>query len=80
MGDMAESDSTAQPVVIEGRSMAILYGSETGGAEEIAIELGQVAERLHFQTTVDEMDGFKLVRRLRAGPEFFGLFGSFWAV
>lgn len=46
----------------EGRSMAVLYGSETGSAEDIAVELGQMAERLHFRTTVDEMDSFKLVR------------------
>jgi hypothetical protein len=51
-----------QPAVIAGRSMAVLYGSETGNAEDIAVELGRTAERLHFQTTVDEMDGFKLVR------------------
>lgn len=51
-----------QPVAIDGRSMAILYGSETGNAEDIAIELGKMTERLRFQTTVDEMDGFKLVR------------------
>jgi sulfite reductase alpha subunit-like flavoprotein len=42
--------------------MAVLYGSETGNAEDIAVELGRTAERLHFQTTVDEMDSFKLVR------------------
>ena len=40
----------------------MLYGSETGAAEDIAGELGNTAERLHFQTTVDEMDNFKLVR------------------
>jgi sulfite reductase alpha subunit-like flavoprotein len=45
--------------------MAVLYGSETGNAEDIAAELGNMARRLHFQTTVDEMDGFKLVRCLR---------------
>lgn len=39
----------------------MLYGTETGNAEEIAVELGQMAERLHFKTTVDEMDSFKLV-------------------
>lgn len=44
------------------RTMAVLYGSETGNAEDMAVELGRTAERLHFQTTVDEMDGFKLVR------------------
>jgi sulfite reductase alpha subunit-like flavoprotein len=62
MGQPEAYQRLAQPVVIEGRSMAVLYGSETGSAQEIAVELGQMAERMHFQTTVDEMDGFKLVR------------------
>jgi len=44
----------------DGRTMAILYGSETGNAEEVAKELGKMAERLHFQTSVGEMDSFKL--------------------
>lgn len=56
-----EIGQVAQPAVIDGRTMAILYGSETGGGEEIAGELGKMAERLHFQTVVDEMDNFKLV-------------------
>lgn len=47
--------------VVENRTMIILYGSETGNAEEIAMALGRTAERLHFQTRVDEMDNFKLV-------------------
>lgn len=51
----------AQPLVIPGRSMAILYGTETGNSEDIAHELGDMAERLHFQTTVDEMNTFTLV-------------------
>jgi sulfite reductase alpha subunit-like flavoprotein len=65
---MAETDGaepTAQPMVIPGRSMAILYGTETGNSEDIAHELGDMAERLHFQTTVDEMNSFTLVRGLR---------------
>lgn len=64
MDGSGESGRVVQPAVIEGRSMAVLYGSETGGAEDIAGELGKTAERLHFQTTVDEMDSFKLVRCL----------------
>jgi len=64
MGDLDMPSQALAPVAIEGRSMAILYGSETGNAEEIAVELGKMAQRLHFQTTVDEMDGFKLVRHI----------------
>jgi flavodoxin len=41
--------------------MAILYGTETGNSEEIAKELGDIAERLHFRTIVDEMNNFTLV-------------------
>ncbi|KAL2137388.1 hypothetical protein VTI74DRAFT_9 [Chaetomium olivicolor] len=58
-------------VVLEGRTMAVLYGTETGNAEEIAVELGRTAERLHFQTTVDEMDSFKLADVLRTSLAIF---------
>lgn len=44
------------------RSMAILYGTETGNSEEIAGELSKMAERLHFETVLDEMNSFSLVR------------------
>lgn len=47
---------------LQGRRMAILYGSETGNSEDMAMELGEMAERLRFCTDVDEMDKFKLVR------------------
>lgn len=46
------------------RSLLILYGSVTGNAEDIAEELGRVGERLHFQTTVEEMNNVKLVSRI----------------
>jgi sulfite reductase alpha subunit-like flavoprotein len=64
MGEESKPERVVQPAMVEGRRMAVLYGSETGNAEEIAVELGKMAERLHFQTTVDEMDRFKLVRHL----------------
>jgi len=51
----------APSAAVPGRSMIILYGSETGNGEEIAGELGKMAQRLHFRTVVDEMDSFKLV-------------------
>ncbi|KAH6631993.1 hypothetical protein F5144DRAFT_237835 [Chaetomium tenue] len=62
MGDIGGSGRVVQPAAVEGRSMAVLYGSETGASEDIAGELGKTAQRLHYQTTVDEMDNFKLVR------------------
>lgn len=61
---MAESamDGTAtEPVTIDGRDIIVLYGSETGNAEEIAMELAAMTRRLHFKTVVDEMDNIKLV-------------------
>ncbi|KAK4174186.1 putative NADPH reductase TAH18 [Triangularia setosa] len=61
----------ATPVVVEGRSMAILYGSETGNAEEIAIELEDMARRLHYQTKMDEMDSFKLSDLLKVSLVVF---------
>lgn len=55
-------DGTAtEPVKIDGRNIIVLYGSETGNAEEIAMELAGMTRRLHFKTTVDEMDNIKLV-------------------
>ncbi|KAK1834334.1 hypothetical protein QBC39DRAFT_389420 [Podospora conica] len=57
--------------VPEHRTMIILYGSETGNAEEIAMALGKMAERLHFQTQVDEMDNFKLTDLLKASLVIF---------
>ncbi|EED12993.1 NADPH-dependent FMN/FAD containing oxidoreductase, putative [Talaromyces stipitatus ATCC 10500] len=41
------------------RSALILYGSETGNAQEIAEELGRTAERLHFVTHVKECNDVK---------------------
>ncbi|KAK0745081.1 hypothetical protein B0T21DRAFT_381147 [Apiosordaria backusii] len=51
--------------------MAILYGSETGNAEEIAIELEDMARRLHYQTKMDEMDSFKLSDLLKVSLVIF---------
>jgi flavodoxin len=44
------------------RTALILYGSETGNAQEIAEELGRVVERLRFQYQVLELNSIKLVR------------------
>ncbi|KAK0643650.1 hypothetical protein B0T16DRAFT_355339 [Cercophora newfieldiana] len=68
---MAGTDQATQPVAAPGRSMIILYGSETGNGEEIAQELGKMAQRLHFQTVVDEMDSFKLSDLLRFSLAIF---------
>lgn len=44
------------------RSVLVLYASETGNAQEVAEELGDLTERLHFVTQVSEMNSFKPVR------------------
>ena len=51
-------------VELEGRSALILYGSETGNAQDVAEELGGLVERLHFSARVNELNDVTLVRRL----------------
>ncbi|KAL2852962.1 hypothetical protein BJY01DRAFT_232449 [Aspergillus pseudoustus] len=41
------------------RSALVLYGSETGNAQDVAEEIGALAERLHFTTHVSELDHVK---------------------
>ncbi|KAJ5317851.1 hypothetical protein PENANT_c004G08132 [Penicillium antarcticum] len=48
----------SQPVPLE-RSVLILYGSETGNAQEVAEELGALTERLRFATHVSELNQYK---------------------
>ena len=43
------------------RTALVLYGSETGNGQDVADELGRVAERLHFTTRVSEMDLVEIV-------------------
>ncbi|KAF6842067.1 NADPH-dependent diflavin oxidoreductase 1 [Colletotrichum plurivorum] len=50
---------------LPGRSILILYGSETGNGQDIAEELGRNAQRLHFKTKVDEMNGAQLSMLLK---------------
>lgn len=45
----------------QSRTILVLYGSETGNAQDMAEELGRICQRLHFQTTVEELDGISLV-------------------
>lgn len=55
---MSESQAQGAPA----RTALVLYGSETGNAQEVAEELGALAERLHFVTHVAEMNSVKAVR------------------
>ena len=45
----------------------MLYGSQTGTAQEVAERIGREGERLHFSTEVCSMDDFE-VRRLPTSP------------
>lgn len=46
---------------IPGRTVLILYGSETGSAQDVAHELAQVAERLRFDVQISELNDASLV-------------------
>ncbi|KAK1729593.1 hypothetical protein CaCOL14_007749 [Colletotrichum acutatum] len=56
---------------LPGRSMLVLYGSETGNAQDIAEEIGRNAQRLHFKTKVDEMNGAQLSMLLQYSMVIF---------
>jgi sulfite reductase alpha subunit-like flavoprotein len=43
------------------RSLVILYGSETGCAQDVAENLGRQARRRHFKTKVMAMDDYDKV-------------------
>ena len=45
------------------RRALVVYGSETGNAQDVAEELGRLAVRLRFDTEVAELDAITLVRR-----------------
>ena len=44
------------------RSVLVLYGSETGNAQDMAEELGRLCTRLRFRVQVDELNAVDLVR------------------
>ena len=44
------------------RAALVVYGSETGNAQDVAEELGRLAERLRFDTHVAELNAISLVR------------------
>ena len=45
----------------ERRRALVLYGSETGNAQDIADEMGRMTERLHFSTNVAHLDAVEPV-------------------
>ena len=46
---------------LDDRRILIAYGSETGNSQDSAEDLGRLAERLHFETWVCEMNDIDLV-------------------
>jgi sulfite reductase alpha subunit-like flavoprotein len=44
----------------QARTALILYGSETGNSQDVAEEVGRLAERLRFDTTVLDLDSVQL--------------------
>ena len=46
---------------LESRKALVVYGSETGNAQDVAEELGRIAERLRFDTEVTELNAISLV-------------------
>ncbi|RCI08420.1 hypothetical protein L249_8972 [Ophiocordyceps polyrhachis-furcata BCC 54312] len=42
------------------RSILVLYGSETGNAQDLAEEMGRLCQRLRFQSLVQELDAVDL--------------------
>lgn len=46
---------------LKGRSLLVLYGTETGHSKEIAEEIVEAAERLRFQTSIEQMNDVSLV-------------------
>lgn len=45
------------------RSLVILYGSETGCAQDVAETLGRQARHRHFKTKVMSMDDYDKVKK-----------------
>jgi sulfite reductase alpha subunit-like flavoprotein len=54
-------DQTPGTHITGHRRILVIYGSETGNAEDVAVSLGKMSERLHFAVSVDEMNDVSLV-------------------
>jgi hypothetical protein len=57
------------------RRALVVYGSETGNAQDVAEEMGRLAVRLRFDTQVAELDAITLVRYLRLPQDLMGWSG-----
>jgi sulfite reductase alpha subunit-like flavoprotein len=50
----------------QARRALVVYGSETGNAQDVAEEMGRLAVRLRFDTEVAELDAITLVCQTRS--------------
>lgn len=46
----------------QARRALVLYGSETGNAQDVAEEMGRITQRLRFDTEVADLNAVSLVR------------------
>lgn len=49
------------PGRLQDRTALVLYGSETGNAQDVAEELGRILERLRFLARVSELNAIGVV-------------------
>ncbi|KAK6438076.1 NAPDH-dependent diflavin reductase [Oleoguttula sp. CCFEE 5521] len=57
----------------QARTALILYGSETGNAQDVAEEISRMAERLRFDTTVLDLDSIQLRDLLKYSMVIFAV-------
>ena len=48
-------------MAVQDRTVLVLFGSETGNAQDLAEEVGKLCQRLHFKSTVEELNAVDLV-------------------
>lgn len=48
-------------MAVQDRTVLILFGSETGNAQDMAYEIGRLCQRLHFKNRVEELNAVDLV-------------------
>ncbi|EUC41243.1 hypothetical protein COCMIDRAFT_106687 [Bipolaris oryzae ATCC 44560] len=53
------------PALQQPRRALVVYGSETGNAQDVAEEMGRIAERLRFDTDVAELNAISLKQLLQ---------------
>lgn len=58
----AECDVDVACVMEDGRRLLVLYGSQTGTAQDTAERIGREGKRRHFRTRVLPMDNYDKVR------------------